>query len=127
MSANWSSAPRRGHPRAPIALALQQEMPGNWGIVPPYAAGATHFPAMLSRLAIGLLVAATIVIALINPSGAQTAPTRDDSTVLPHDRSLFEKCLQDWDRATHMTKSEWAGACRRLIRDHEDPAQVTRL
>ena len=26
-------------------------------------------------------------------------------------------CLSDWDRATHMTKEEWARTCRRVTRE----------
>ena len=66
---------------------------------------------------IGLLIAAAIVIALTNPSGAQAPAAWIRTTASDHDRNLFEQCLQDWDRATHMTKSEWAGACQRVLRE----------
>ncbi|NJO32159.1 MAG: hypothetical protein HC869_02580 [Rhodospirillales bacterium] len=64
-----------------------------------------------------LLVAATIVIVLTNPSGAQGRPTWNEAS--QHDRSLFAQCMQDWDRDTHMTTTVWAQACQRVLRDHE--------
>jgi hypothetical protein len=27
----------------------------------------------------------------------------------------FKQCMQDWDAATHMTKTEWARTCRRVV------------
>jgi hypothetical protein len=27
----------------------------------------------------------------------------------------FKQCMQDWDRATHMTKKEWERTCRRVV------------
>jgi hypothetical protein len=31
-----------------------------------------------------------------------------------HDIDSLEQCLNDWDRATHMTRAEWARTCRRV-------------
>ena len=75
----------------------------------------------VTRLAIGLIIMAIIVIGLTNPSGAQinrgartasahSSPVQQDSTA-----ALFDQCLQDWDAGTHMTKKEWSGACQRLL------------
>jgi hypothetical protein len=74
----------------------------------------------VTRLAIGLIIMAIIVIGLTNPSGAQTnrsARTESDlSTPVQQDtNALFGQCLQDWDAGTHMTKKEWSGACQRLL------------
>ena len=72
----------------------------------------------VTRLAIGLVIVALIVIGLTNPSGAQSA--RTESTPSAPDQqdsnaALFGRCLQDWDAGTHMTKKEWSGACQRLL------------
>lgn len=69
------------------------------------------------RLAIGISVAAMIVVGLTNPSVAQSAApvaTQD------HNAKLFSDCLLDWDAATHMTKREWSAACQRLLRQRGD-------
>ena len=55
------------------------------------------------RLAIGLLIAALIVIALTNPSGAQinksvsTENTPSSAEQQNNNAALFVRCLQDWD------------------------------
>jgi len=75
----------------------------------------------VTRLTIGLLIAALIVIALTNPSGAQmnkgvsTGYTPFSSGGQDNSTALFVRCLQDWDSQIHMTKKEWSGACRRLL------------
>jgi hypothetical protein len=82
--------------------------------------------ATLSRFVVGLIIAAMIAIALTSPSGAQTLGERVDRAALEHDHALFVQCVQDWDRATHMTKKEWENACQRVIRGREDPSQASR-
>ena len=80
----------------------------------------------VTRLAIGLVIVAIIVIGLTNPSGAQmnrgartasalSSPVQQDSNA-----ALFGRCLQDWDAGTHMTKKEWSGACQRLLIERGD-------
>ena len=80
----------------------------------------------VTRLAIGLIIVALIVIGLTNPSGAQmnrgartestpSSPEQQDSNA-----ALFGRCLQDWDAGTHMTKKEWSGACQRLLIERGD-------
>jgi hypothetical protein len=29
-------------------------------------------------------------------------------------KAWFQQCMQDWDTATHMTKTEWERTCRRV-------------
>jgi hypothetical protein len=64
----------------------------------------------VTRLAIGLIIVALIVIGLTNPSGAQvnrgaTAESTPSSDEQKDDNgALFGRCLQDWDAGTHMTK-----------------------
>ena len=111
MSANRYST----HRRIPASAWLGHDMPGtseNVVLLPrlPFAA--------LSRLMIGLLVGAAIMIALTNPSGAQTPGSSPDTA--QHNRNLFAQCMLDWDRATHMTKAEWARACERVLHERGD-------
>jgi hypothetical protein len=93
----------------------------------PEIAGSFLFCKLSLRLAIGLVIAAIIIIGLTSPSGAQTASgeriqgdfffrhqQQDDST------TLVARCLQDWDAGTHMTKQEWSGACQRLLLQRGD-------
>lgn len=79
--------------------------------------------ATLTRLAIGLVIVALIVIGLTNPSGAQTTGgvrAEYAPSSLSDKATLFSLCLQDWDAGTHMTKREWAGACQRLLLERGD-------
>ncbi len=81
--------------------------------------------ATLTRLVIGLVIMALIVIGLTNPSGAQTGALGTESTTSStqqHDGipTLFARCLNDWDAGTHMTKKEWSAACRRLLIERGD-------
>jgi len=76
--------------------------------------------ATLTRLVIGLVVMALIVIGLTNPSGAQTSGLGTESVTSSAQRpdgipTLFARCLHDWDAGTHMTKKEWSAACQRLL------------
>jgi hypothetical protein len=82
-------------------------------------------PTTLTRLVIGLVIMALIVIGLTNPSGAQTnglstesatSLTQQDDGIL----TLFARCLNDWDAGTHMTKKEWSAACQRLLIERGD-------
>jgi hypothetical protein len=78
-------------------------------------------PIAVTRLAIGFIIAALIVIGLTNPSGAQmNRGARPESTPSSLEQqgisaAQFRQCLQDWDTGTHMTKKEWSGACQRLV------------
>ena len=86
----------------------------------------------VTRLAIGLVIVVLIVIRLTNPSGAQmnrgakteSTPSSPEEQVskaaLFGNAALFDRCLQDWDAATHMTKKEWSGACQRLQIERRD-------
>jgi hypothetical protein len=74
----------------------------------------------VTRLAIGLIIVALIVIGLTNPSGAQVRGATAESTPSSREQkddnaALFGQCLQDRDAGTHMTKKEWSGACQRLL------------
>lgn len=132
MSANWSSSSRRGSSRASAVALSLQDTPGAWRSAIRHAEGAQYHPVSrldlptFSRFVIGLLIAAMIVVLLTNPSGAQTLADQNDRAASEHDRALFAQCMQDWDRATHMTTKEWARACQRVIRAREDPAQAPR-
>ena len=81
--------------------------------------------ATLTRLVIGLVIMALIVIGLTNPSGAQTSGLRTENTTSStqqHDGIpiLFARCIDDWDAGTHMTRKEWSAACRRLLIERGD-------
>jgi hypothetical protein len=82
--------------------------------------------ATLTRLVIGLVIVALVVIGLTNPSGAQTRVPRTESAASvaqQHDDgipTLFARCLNDWDARTHMTKKEWSAACQRLLIERGD-------
>jgi hypothetical protein len=78
------------------------------------------------RLAIGLVIAAAIVIGLTSPSGAQKAE-EVRTGLLPSslqrqdgNAPQLAQCLQDWDAGTHMTQEEWSGACHRLLLQRGD-------
>ena len=77
---------------------------------------------VVTRMAIGFVIVALIVIGLTNPSGAQmNRSSRTESTFSSSpeqqdgNAALFGRCLQDWDAGTHMTKKEWSAACQRLL------------
>ena len=112
------------HARRGGTLALpRQDMPCAWQGAVRGGENVEGFPlakliwSTLLQLTVALLVAAIIVIGLTNPSGAQTSP---------HNQNLFEQCMRDWDRATHMTKKQWAGACQRVLQERGDSAQPLR-
>jgi hypothetical protein len=79
--------------------------------------GALALTTTPMRLAIGLIVTAIVVLALTNPSGAQTTASvmRNMTVAAPQQHDHFAQCMQDWDAATHMTKQEWRHVCRRLL------------
>lgn len=132
MSANRSSSTRRGLFGPSVVSMSLQDTPGGWQPAIPHYESARYRNVLelnwvvFSRLLIGLLIAATIVVGLTNPSGAQSVANQSDLSASGHDRALFVQCMQDWDRATHMTTKEWARACQRVIRGREDPAQASR-
>jgi hypothetical protein len=64
--------------------------------------------------------------------GAKDAAKKPDTTAKPdaskkpdaaaakaaaakQDADSLEQCLNDWDKATHMTRAEWARTCRRVV------------
>lgn len=82
-------------------------------------------PSTVARLAIGLVIAALIVIGLTNPGGAQmkelqTERTSSSAFEQKGDATLLAQCLQDWDAETHITKREWSVACQRLLLQRGD-------
>ena len=48
---------------------------------------------------------------------AKTAPKADGVRSSDQERiaEYLAQCLKDWDTATHMTKKEWVGVCRRVV------------
>ena len=54
------------------------------------------------------------VLSLILAGTAASA--EDSSSTLSRElqAQYFNACMNDWDRATHMTKEEWSRTCRRL-------------
>lgn len=124
MSANCSSSPVPGCSRS-MAIALRGDASRAWHVatmnVDGAAISARSRPtyARLSQLLISVLIAATVIIFLTNPGGA--AEIKGSA----HDQNLFAQCMSDWERATHMTKSEWAGACQRILRERGDSEQAS--
>jgi len=50
-----------------------------------------------------------------NPSILPSPPAqRPDQTNQDRIAEWFKTCMDDWDRATHMTKSDWRTTCRRV-------------
>lgn len=133
MSANWSPSASRRSFQASTVVALRQEVPAAWQAATRFAESVPDFSvarfpfAALWRLVFGFLIAATIVIVLTNPSGAQAPAASNGPAASQHDSSLFAQCLLDWDRATHMTKTEWSGACQRVARQRGNPAQASEV
>jgi hypothetical protein len=64
-------------------------------------------------------ISAALLLAATEPAAAQVPDARPDGG---SDRGAlyYTQCLLDWDPATHMTKQEWSGSCRRLARDRHD-------
>jgi hypothetical protein len=110
-------------PHSPTALGVEKVSTTVTGR--PEIASKVPFSTLtvptLARLAIGLVIAALIVIGLTRPSGAQTTKyvRTESSSSWPlqqdTEATLFARCLQDWDAITHMTKQEWSGACKRVL------------
>ena len=52
------------------------------------------------------------------PSTMSTLPAlpaqRPDQTIEERIAEWFKTCMDDWDRATHMTKAEWRTTCQRV-------------
>src|SRR5262245_46139455 len=50
------------------------------------------------------------------PKALTTTPPNKDTPehIKERGRAWFQKCMQDWDTATHMTKVEWERTCRRV-------------
>ena len=53
------------------------------------------------------------------PPAAQVTPQAHPQTEGVREASAkhIAQCMRDWDAATHMTKEEWAGTCRRMVKD----------
>ena len=106
-------APRPAPQNQGYAMSRNFPFPSRRGVlVAPAAADVVILPATLMRFAIGLIVTILIVVGLTNPSGARTFTS---GTSQEHNASLFTRCLQDWDVATHMSRQEWSVACHRLL------------
>jgi hypothetical protein len=35
-------------------------------------------------------------------------------------REKFARCMESWDRATHMSKKDWRSACERSVKDYPE-------
>jgi len=35
----------------------------------------------------------------------------------------FDRCMESWDAATHMSKKEWRKACERSVKDYPGPSR----
>lgn len=58
-----------------------------------------------------------MVLATYVPSTAQSLTTMTPQEIKSRGADWLGQCLQDWDAATHMTKTEWAHTCRRVVDD----------
>lgn len=59
-----------------------------------------------------LLLLASLSLTLADtPALAQNDPSIKSRRLFAE---YFEKCMNDWDATTHMTKKEWERTCRRL-------------
>ena len=55
----------------------------------------------------------------VPPAKAAVAkvPKSDEEDIRSRGAQWLASCLNDWDRATHMTKQEWARTCQRVTRE----------
>ena len=77
----------------------------------------------LSLLALGLLTAGTALAQSARrqdaaaPAAAAEKSPEDIQAIKERVAEWLRTCLADWDRATHMTKSEWRVTCQRVAAD----------
>jgi hypothetical protein len=64
-----------------------------------------------NRLTFGLLIGAGF------GAGQVTAAGKDAPAAQTVATDALTICLQSWDAATHMSKREWAVACRRTVKE----------
>jgi hypothetical protein len=50
---------------------------------------------------------------MASPSGSSTSPTEAAPSLAGGGGKTLQDCIGFWDRATHMTKTEWRSACVR--------------
>ena len=81
-------------------------------------------PISASRPALALLLAAALLLpAAASHAQEQTAPHDEAEEVLkdakkndPVTRAEYEKCLQQWEPQTQMTREQWAASCRATLK-----------
>lgn len=70
-----------------------------------------------------LILACSLSLSLLVATSAQAQTQRsmatptDPGEIRARGADWLKQCLQDWDAATHMTKSEWNRTCHRVVDD----------
>ena len=69
-----------------------------------------------STMALGALMRTLLLTASLSLTlaGTTVLAQNDSSTKRKLFTEYFEKCMNDWDTTTHMTKKDWERTCRRL-------------
>jgi hypothetical protein len=73
--------------------------------------------AKLNNVTLGALMRTLLLPASLSLTLAGTAVlAHNDSSTMSRKvlAEYFEKCMNDWDATTHMTKKDWERTCRRL-------------
>ena len=51
------------------------------------------------------------------PPAAIPARPRTPTEAADRRKAWFDQCMQDWDKETHMSKTEWERTCRRMAHE----------
>lgn len=51
---------------------------------------------------------------------AKVAQQTSTKTGNPETKSPMTRCLETWDRATHMSKQEWKETCKRTVKEYPE-------
>jgi hypothetical protein len=50
-------------------------------------------------------------------AGGKTAASEASGDLVKRGSDYFAQCMNDWEPATHMTKTEWQRTCRRVAQE----------
>jgi hypothetical protein len=76
---------------------------------------ATPFVSVLFLVMFGMSASAQHTVEVKNPIPRVPPPLpKLESEVRAHIAEWYSTCMADWDRDSHMSKGEWATACRRV-------------
>jgi hypothetical protein len=77
----------------------------------------------IRMMALATLLAVSPAAAQLSPgpeaSAGRQVSVQDAGAIRTRAVEFLARCLEDWDRATHMTRKEWDVTCRRVAAERE--------